>query len=140
MEPLYQNLLATLAVITFVKTVVGTCDYAVSKKWISSSVSRKITHIAAGSWIMFWPLFSIDHWTWRLNVFPSVAYSLSLFIKGAILKDPNDVDVKMFSRSGDPSELLEGPLLFSLVASTVGLFCFGQETAVVIMACLGFGN
>lgn len=140
MEPLYQNLLAALAVVVYVKVVVGTCDYVVSKGWIVPSISRKIIHVAGGSWLMFWPLFTAGHWTWRLNVLVPAMYTIQLFIKGAIIQDPNDTDVKTMTRTGNPSELLQGPILFTIIMNLVGLFCFRQESAIFVMACLGFGD
>lgn len=139
-DPLQRNLFAVAATVVYVKLVVGLCDWAVSNKVLAPRVSRKCIHVAAGSWIVFWPLFSIDHWTWRLNILVPLIYTIQLFVKGAILRDPNDVDVQTMTRTGDPTELLNGPILFTMIMNLVGLFCFRHQMGVIIMSCLGFGD
>ena len=60
------------------------------------------------------------------------AYSLQLFVKGAILCDPNDPDVKSMSRSGVPSELLYGPLQFTILMILCSLYEFKKPAGVYI--------
>lgn len=144
MQALHQNLLAALATVVYVKAVVGSCDLAVARGWLSSPVSRKIVHVAAGSWLIFWPLFVVDdqdpYGSWRLNILVPAVYSVQLLAKGALLRDPNDPDVQTMTRTGNPSELLGGPLLFTLAMNAVGLYLFRTEAGVLVMACLGFGD
>ena len=118
------------------------CDMLVKRAWISSALSRKIVHIGAASWLLFWPLYSPTDVgpSWRLNVFVPAAKGLELFVKGAIIRDPNDKDVRSMSRSGSPSELLMGPLQFTGVMTIVGLFLFRQNIACLIMAAVGVGD
>ena len=54
----------------------------------------------------------MGHWSWRLNVLVPTVMCIKFFYKGLILADPNDVDVRIMSRSSSPSELLYGPLQF----------------------------
>lgn len=110
------------------------------KKIIHSLISRKLIHVAAGSWILWWPLFRIDHPSWRMNILVPAVYAIQLIVKGAILRDPNDEDVRTMSRTGDPSELLYGPLFFTLVMQYVGLCWFRQPVGIIMMSCLGFGD
>ena len=140
MQPFRQNLLSALATVVYVKTVVGGCDLLVSRNVLPSKVSRKIVHVAAGSWILFWNYFTQDHWTWRLNILVPAVYSIQLFVQGAIIKNPNDKEVKTMTRSGNPIELLFGPLFFTLIMNLVGLLFFKQEIGIMIMACLGYGD
>lgn len=139
-NPLLRNLFATAITIVYVKVVVGLCQYAVSIKVLAPRVSRKCIHVAAGAWIIFWPLFSIEHWMWKLNIVVPFIYTIQLFIKGAIVRDRNDADVQSMSRTGDPIELLNGPILFTMIMNLVGLFCFRHRMGVIIMSCLGFGD
>eukprot|EP00548_Thalassiothrix_antarctica_P004240 CAMPEP_0194151252 /NCGR_PEP_ID=MMETSP0152-20130528/47339_1 /TAXON_ID=1049557 /ORGANISM="Thalassiothrix antarctica, Strain L6-D1" /LENGTH=140 /DNA_ID=CAMNT_0038854905 /DNA_START=194 /DNA_END=616 /DNA_ORIENTATION=- len=45
------------------------------------------------------------------------------------------------TRTGKPSELLYGPLFFTLIMNTVGLLCFqDREVGILIMASLGYGD
>jgi phytol kinase len=139
-SPLTQNILAAIVTVVYVKTVIGFCDLAVDRKWIPSKVSRKVVHVCAGSWIVFWPLFSQEHWTWRLNILVPATYSVQLFVKGFIIQDSNDIDVKTLSRSGKPIELCYGPLLFTIIMNICGLELFMKPEGIYVMACLGFGD
>lgn len=96
--------------------------------------------MAAGSWALFWPLFDESHWTWKLNIAIPAVYSVQLFVKGCILADPNDPDVKTMSRSGKPIELCYGPLLFTFVMLYCGLYQFRTPAGVYIMGALGYGD
>eukprot|EP00804_Cyclotella_cryptica_P020775 CCRYP_016611-RA/>CCRYP_016611-RA protein AED:0.12 eAED:0.12 QI:457/1/1/1/0/0/2/795/162 len=61
--------------------------------------------------------------------------SVRLLYKGAILKDPEDEDVRLMSRTSSPSELLYGPLQMTIVMTYVGLTKFtSPHVAVIIMA------
>jgi phytol kinase len=140
LEPLHQNILAAAATVIYAKSVIGMCEFAVSRSLLPLKISRKIIHMTAGSWLAFWPLFSEEHPSWRLNVLIPVVYSVQLFVKGVFLKDRNDIDVKTMTRTGDPAELLNGPLVFLLVMATIGIYCFRAKESVFIMACLGFGD
>eukprot|EP00815_Leptocylindrus_aporus_P007226 CAMPEP_0116063064 /NCGR_PEP_ID=MMETSP0322-20121206/8173_1 /TAXON_ID=163516 /ORGANISM="Leptocylindrus danicus var. apora, Strain B651" /LENGTH=222 /DNA_ID=CAMNT_0003548573 /DNA_START=240 /DNA_END=908 /DNA_ORIENTATION=- len=102
--------------------------------------SRKIVHISAGCWILFWGLFDEDHPSWMLNVTVPFLMSIQLFYKGAVKNDRRDPDVVSMSRSGDPAELLQGPLQFTIVMTYVGLKYFMTEEAIYIMAALGIGD
>ena len=142
LSPLRRDALATVVVLIYVLSLVAICDMLVKRGWISSSFSRKMVHIGAASWLLFWPLYSSTEGGpfWRLNVFVPAAKGLELFIKGAVIRDPNDKDVRSMSRSGNPSELLLGPLQFTGVMTIVGLFLFRQNVACLIMAAVGVGD
>lgn len=99
-------------------------------------LSRKFVHLSACSYVVFWPLFDSSHWGWRLNVTVPVVMSLRLLYKGAILKDPEDEDVRSMSRTSSPSELLYGPLQMTLVMTYVGLTKYMTSTGIIIMASL----
>lgn len=135
-----KNIFFTLVTLVYVKIVVTACDYWLSRGVLAKDVSRKIIHVAACSWCLFWPYFDTQNWTWKGNVAVPFAYAIQLFFKGAILCDPNDQDVKTMSRSGRPSELLYGPLQFTLIMLFCGLHEFMQPCGTYIMgAMLGDG-
>ena len=138
--PLAQNLLATVAVVVYIKGVIAICDRLVVGKRLSPSLSRKIVHIAAGSWLVFWNLYTTAHWTWRLNIGVPLLFTLTLFLKGAIVRDRDDADVRTMSRTGAPYELLLGPLFFTLVMDVVGLAFFRQQVGALMMAAVGVGD
>ena len=57
--------------------------------------------------------------------------SLKLVYKGLILADPMDVDVRIMSRSSSPSELLYGPLQFSVFMIWLGMTKFMTREGMV---------
>jgi len=61
-------------------------------------------------------------------------------LKGAIRKDPEDIDVQITSRSSSPSELLFGPLQCALVMVWLGLYRFMDKESAVIAAAVGVGD
>jgi phytol kinase len=93
-----------------------------------------------GKLVSLWPYFTTVHWTWQLNVAVPTVYSIQLTVKGLLVQDPNDPDVKTMSRSGRPIELCQGPLLFTLVMIYCGLYQFRTDLGVYIMAALGYGD
>ncbi|CAB9499107.1 Probable phytol kinase [Seminavis robusta] len=131
-----QNVLSMLATLVYIKVIVGACDWSLLHTNMPSDISRKIIHISACSWCLFWPLFDTSHWTWQLNVAIPFAYSIQLAVKGAIIRDKHDSDVKTMSRTGDPSELLYGPLLFTLIMLFCGLYEFRTTVGTYIMGSL----
>ena len=140
LDPLYRNLVAAIATVLYVKAVIFLSDLAVDRSLLSSKLTRKIIHVAAGSWLLFWPAFTDKHPTWRLNILVPAVYTIQLFFKAVILNDPNDTDVKTMSRTGSPKDLLFGPIHFTLVMSMVGLKYFRKEEAIFVMGCLGYGD
>lgn len=140
MEPLYQNLLAVVLMTAYIQTVVAVCDWAVRQTYLSLLLSRKMVHMAAACICLWWTLFHEEHWTWRLNVAVPALYAAQLLVKGLIVADPNDSDVKTMSRTGRPIELCQGPLLFVMVLIYTGLYQFKTDVGVYMIAAMGFGD
>mmetsp|Transcript_32703 Transcript_32703/g.79297 ORF Transcript_32703/g.79297 Transcript_32703/m.79297 type:complete len:235 (-) Transcript_32703:1511-2215(-) len=139
LKPLHQNLLTAGITVVYVKSVVILCDYAVSKDILSTEVSRKIVHMAAGTWPLFWPYFDESHPSWMLNITVPFMYMLQL-TQAALFGGKDDPLVKTLSRTGDPKELLYGPLFFTLVMNYTGIFAFRATESIYVMSCLGFGD
>jgi len=80
LSPVYNNVLSTLITIVYVKVAleIGTC---VRTKYGVPELSRKFAHLCACSYVIFWPLFDVGHWGWRLNVTVPVVMSLRLLYK-----------------------------------------------------------
>lgn len=75
----------------------------------------------------------------------SSSFSLLLLLsspkyQGAILKDPNDEDVRTMSRSSSPSELLWGPLQFTIFMMWIGTQKFMTLEGSILVAALGIGD
>ncbi len=138
MSPLIQNILATLAGVVYVFSVVGLMDFAV-KKGFSQDISRKIVHIAAGSWLIFWPLYDQSEWSKYLNITPSLIWTILLLVKG-FTASQDDKAVKTMTRTGDRNELLKGPLYFTLIMNIMGTVYFYSPVALTSMGFLGWGD
>lgn len=138
MDPIIQNLLVTLLGLVYVFSVVGIMDFAV-KKGFPQDISRKIVHISAGSWLIFWPLYDLTHWTKYLNITPAFIWTILLLIKGFTAK-PDDKAVKTMTRTGDRRELLKGPLFFTLVMNLMGTLFLYSPVALTSMGFLGWGD
>lgn len=148
------NVIATCAIAIYIVGLIGITDLLVSKNILSPFTSRKIIHLGAASWLLFWPLYEYpdeDHdnngsssdgslLTWRLNAVIPALKGIELFVKGAIIRDRNDKDVKTMSRSGNPEELLFGPFQFTIIMVIVGLYLFQQPVSCLIMGAVGVGD
>lgn len=138
MDPALYNILISLAAIVYVFLVVGIMDFAV-KKGFPQDLSRKVVHIAAGSWLVFWFLFDQTHWTKYFNIAPAFIWTILLLIKG-FTASPDDNAVKTMTRTGDRTELLRGPLYFTIIMNIMGTFYFNTELALTAMGILGWGD
>ena len=138
MSPTIQNILVTLLGFVYVFAVVGIMNYAV-KKGFPQDISRKVVHIAAGSWLIFWPLYDASNWTKYLNIAPAALWTLLLLIKG-LTAGEDDEAVKTMTRTGDRKELLKGPLYFTIVMDILGTVFFYQTAAITAMGFLGWGD
>lgn len=138
LDPLLWNIFATVLVFVYIMGIIKFMDILVAKGF-PQDVSRKIIHIAAGSWVIFWPIYYGNHWSYVLNIFVAAMWTFLFLVKG-FTGTPDDPAVKTMTRTGDPKELLKGPLFFTLVMNTLGIFFFMQYSAVVTMAVLGWGD
>jgi len=139
LTPLIHNLLITIAGIVYVFSVVAIMDWFVKSKNFPQDISRKIVHISAGSWLIFWLFYDPSHWSKYLNIAPAFIWTVLLLIKGFTAK-PDDEAVKTMTRTGDRKELLKGPLYFTIVMNLMGTVFIYQEVALTAMGLLGWGD
>lgn len=138
MSPLLHNIIITVLSLVYVFSVVGLMDFAV-KKGFPQDISRKVVHIAAGSWLIFWLLYDQSDWSKYLNVTAAAVWTLLLLVKG-FTAAPDDEAVKTMTRTGDRRELLRGPLYFTLVMNLMGTVFFNLPVALTSMGILGWGD
>jgi phytol kinase len=139
-SPLWNNIICALFTVIYIKIILDVASLLREKLGFNADISRKFIHVCAGCWILFWPLFDVTHWSWRLNILVHAVMSVKLFYKGFILKDPDDLDVQTMSRSSSPSELLYGPLQFTLFMMYCGTTKFMTIEGALLMASLGIGD
>lgn len=139
LSPFIGNLIATAITFVYVFGLVALLNFCVIKFGLAQDISRKITHIGAGSVIGFLPLYSDLHWSKYLNVTIFVVWIFLLVQKG-LFAQPDDEAVNIMSRTGDKGELLKGPLYFVIVATLCGTLLYKTFPGIVAMASLGWGD
>ncbi len=110
-------------------------DFFAHRGWIESRLSRKIIHIGTGPiFVLCWLLFddaSAARWMAALVPF-AITVQFALIGLG-IIKDK--ASVKAMSRTGDPKEILRGPLFYGVVFVVMTLV-FWKDSPVGIIALM----
>ncbi|NTU57322.1 MAG: phosphatidate cytidylyltransferase [Chlorobiaceae bacterium] len=135
----WHNALVTLLTFVYVFSVPPLMDYLVTNHGLARDISRKITHICAGSTIVFLPLYHDGDWSHLLNITVFAVWTLLLIQKGLFAAE-DDQAVKTMTRTGDKRELLKGTLYFVVVAMICGTLYYKQFAGVLAMAVLGWGD
>lgn len=135
----WHNIFVAFLTFVYVFSVPPLMDYLVTKHNLSRDISRKITHICAGSVIIFLPLFHDGHWSQYLNVSVYVVWALLFLQKGFFAAD-DDQAIKTMTRTGDKRELLKGTFYFVIVGIICGTVYYKQLPGVLAMAVLGWGD
>jgi dolichol kinase len=138
-SPLVENLIVTALTFVYVFGLVALLNFCVTKFGLPQDISRKITHIGAGSLIGFLPLYSDLDWSNYLNVTIFLVWIVLLVQKG-LFAQPEDEAVRTMTRTGDRRELLKGPLYFVIVATLCGTILYKSLPGIVAMATLGWGD
>lgn len=135
----WHNALVMLFTFVYVFSVPPLMDWLVTNHGLPRDISRKITHICAGSVIIFLPLFREGDWSHYLNITVFAVWTVLLIQKGLFAAD-DDQAVKTMTRTGDKRELLKGTLYFVIVAMICGTLFYKQFAGVLAMAVLGWGD
>jgi phytol kinase len=116
-------------------------DFAAHKGWISSRLSRKIIHIGTGPiFVLCWLLFPNTSISRYIAALVPLAITLQFFLVGiGVLRD--DSAVQAMSRTGDPREILRGPLYYGLIfiGCTV-LFWYDSPIGIVALMLMCGGD
>lgn len=139
MTPFLQNLIVTALTFIYVFGLVAVMNFCVTRLNLSPDISRKVTHIGAGSLIVFLPLYNDSNWSKYLNVTIFVVWIVLLIHKGLFASDEDEA-VKTMTRNGDKSELLKGPLYFVIVATICGTLFYKTFPGIIAIATLGWGD
>ena len=139
--PLVWNLIFGVVVaMIYVQGIILLMAKLVNSEKLSSDLSRKVIHIAAGSFIWIWLFIDpSDNFSYLFNIAVPFLFFLT-FLKKGKSGDPEDKDVKTMTRTGDPSELLKGPLYFTIVMMVAGTIFFGTYAGMLMMAIVGWGD
>ena len=139
MNPFIQNIIITAITFIYVFGLVAVMNFCVSRLNLPQDISRKVTHIGAGSLIGFLALYNDLHWSKYLNVTIFVVWIILLIQKGLFASDEDEA-VKTMTRNGDKAELLKGPLYFVIVATICGTLFYKTFPGIMAIATLGWGD
>jgi len=135
---LWNFFAGTVLPAVYIFSIIGLMNKLVTKGF-PQDLSRKIIHTAAGSWIWCWPLLDNSDWSYVLNISIAALWTVLFLVKG-LTASPDDPAVKTMTRTGNPKELLLGPLFFTFSMEFIGIFYFMKEAGVVTMGYLGWGD
>jgi len=130
-------------IVTFVVSLIWlrVNDYAAHKGWISGELSRKLIHIGTGPiFVLCWLIFPNSTNSKYLASLVPLAITLQFFLVGiGVLRD--DSAVQAMSRTGDPREILRGPLYYGLVFVLITiLFWYESPTGIVALMLMCGGD
>jgi phytol kinase len=112
---LNSNLLALIITFAAALVFLRLNDFAAQRGWISSQLSRKIIHMGTGPiFVLCWLLFPgkpVDRYLAALV--PLLITAQFALVGLGIIKD--EAAVKAMSRTGNPREILRGPLYYGVV-------------------------
>lgn len=139
--PILWNLIFSVIVaMMYIQGIIKIMEKLVDSGKLSSDLSRKVIHIAAGSFIWIWLFMdTTDKWSYLFNIAVPFLFFLTFLMKG-MKGSPDDPDVKTMTRTGDPRELMRGPLFFTVVMMVSGTILFGSYAGMFMMAIIGWGD
>ena len=110
-------------------------DFIAHRGWMDSKLSRKVIHIGTGPLVVLcWFLFNDDPGARWLAALVPFAVTIQFALIGlGVIKD--DASVKAMARTGDPKEILRGPLFYGIMFVALTLI-FWRETPVGIVALM----
>ncbi len=124
-------------IITFIVSLIWlrVNDYAAHKGWISGQLSRKIIHIGTGPiFVLCWLIFPNTTNSRYIAALVPFAITLQFFLVGiGVLRDESVVQA--MSRTGNPREILRGPLYYGLVFVLITIF-FWSDSPIGIVALM----
>ena len=104
-------------ILTFVLSLIflRLMNFIAARGWMDSKLSRKIIHIGTGPlFVLCWLMFSdTANGRWLAALVPLVITVQFALVGLGIIKDP--AAVQSMSRTGDPREILRGPLFYGIV-------------------------
>ena len=117
-------------------------DFFAHRGWIESRLSRKLIHIGTGPiFVLCWLMFPDEPTARWLAALVPFAITVQFALVGlGIMKD--EASVKAMSRTGDPKEILRGPLYYGIMFVVMTIIFWKDSpvgmTALMIM-CGGDG-
>jgi phytol kinase len=110
-------------------------DFFAHRGWIESKLSRKLIHIGTGPiFVLCWFLFDdAPSARWLAALVPFAITVQFALIGLGVIKDQASVDA--MSRTGDPKEILRGPLYYGIMFVALTLI-YWRESPIGIIALM----
>ncbi|MBI3153581.1 MAG: phosphatidate cytidylyltransferase [Chloroflexi bacterium] len=131
-------------VLTFILSLafLRSMDFIAHRGWMDSKLSRKVIHIGTGPlFVLCWFLFNDDPSARWLAALVPFAITVQFALIGlGVMKD--EASVKSMSRTGDPKEILRGPLYYGIMFVVLTLVYWKDSPIGIIalmMMCGGDG-
>lgn len=123
--------------VTFILSLVflRLMDFIAHRGWLDGKLSRKIIHIGTGPmFVLCWLLFDDSSSArWLAALVPFAITAQFALIGFGIIKD--DASVQAMSRTGDPKEILRGPLYYGIMFVLMTIL-FWKDTLIGISALM----
>ena len=137
-----NNFLALLLTFALSLLFLRSMDFIAHRGWMDSKLSRKVIHIGTGPlFVLCWFLFKdTPDARWLAALVPFAITVQFALIGLGIIKD--DASVKAMSRTGDPKEILRGPLFYGIMFVVLTLVYWKDSPIGIIalmMMCGGDG-
>jgi phytol kinase len=137
-----NNYLALIITFAIAFLFLRSMDFIAHRGWIDSKLSRKVIHIGTGPiFVLCWLLFKdTADARWLAALVPFAITVQFALIGLGVLKD--EASVKAMSRTGDPREILRGPLFYGIMFVVLTLVYWKDSPIGMIalmMMCGGDG-
>jgi phytol kinase len=110
-----NNYIALILTFAFSVIFLRLMNFIAQRGWMDSRLSRKVIHIGTGPlFVLCWLMFSdTANGRWLAALVPFVITIQFALVGFGIIKDP--AAVQSMSRTGDPKEILRGPLYYGIM-------------------------
>jgi len=137
-----NNYLALVITFALAMIFLRAMDFIAHRGWMDSKLSRKIIHIGTGPlFVLCWLLFKdTPDARWLAALVPFAITVQFALIGFGVIKD--EASVQAMSRTGDPKEILRGPLYYGIMFVILTLIYWKDSPVGVIalmMMCGGDG-
>jgi phytol kinase len=138
MNPYLATVLTFAIAVFFLRLM----DFFAHRGWIESRLSRKLIHIGTGPiFVLCWLIYpDLPISRWLAALVPLVITAQFALVGTGVIKD--EAAVKAMSRTGDPREILRGPLFYGIVFVAVTIVYWKDSPIgipALMMLCGGDG-
>lgn len=132
---LWQDIVATGLTLALSLIWLRLIDALAHRGRLEQRLSRKIIHIGTGPlFVLCWNLFSHEPWArWLAALVPLAITAQFVAVGVGLIKD--DAAVKAMTRTGNPREILRGPLYYGVVF-VICTIAFWRTSPVGILALM----